>query len=136
MADEFEIDLREVFRGIEFMSNRIRSAAERGMKNAMDDLAEEADHLAPKLTGKLRSSRKVVVTVNSYSVTGEVTYAATSKSKRGWEFNYALRLHEYPGRFADPSTPGTGPKFLSRPLKAKRATYEQMIADEIRKELT
>lgn len=136
MVDGFELDLRDVFRGIDFMSDKIQSAAERGMERVMDDLADESDRLAPKLTGDLRSSRQVKVTTTRFSVTGEITYSAISTNKRGWAFNYALRLHEYPRQFADPSTPGTGPKFLSRPLKARRMTYEQWIADEIRKELT
>ncbi len=136
MAEGFELDLREVFQGIDFVSDRIRSAAERGMEKAMEDLGDESEKLAPKLSGNLRASRKVKVTATKFSVTGEVSYSVTKTNKRGWGFNYALRLHEYPKQFADPSTPGTGPKFLSRPLKARREKYEKMIADEIRKELT
>lgn len=136
MADGFELDLSQVFRGIDFASERVRDAAARGMEKAMEELQWDSVHLAPILTGDLRSSAKVEVTVSGYRVSGEVSYSVIKTNKRGWSFNYALRLHEFPGQYANPSKSGTRPKFLSGPLKAKRAIYQQMIADEIRKELT
>jgi hypothetical protein len=131
----FEFNLSEVFKGFDFVSDNVLDAAARGMEKAMEALHRDADVLAPELKGELRKSSTHSVTVTGYSIVGEVMYSAISTNKRGWRYNYALRLHEYPRQFVDPTIPGTGPKFLSRPLKAKRKKYEQIIAEEIAKEL-
>lgn len=136
MSDGFEFDISQAFKGIELAGGNVLGAAVRGMEKAMEALHRDADALAPELSGELRKTSTHSVTVNGYSIVGEVMYSAISTNKRGWRYNYALRLHEYPRAFADPTIPGTGPKFLSRPLKAKRKKYEQIIAEEIAKELS
>lgn len=133
--DGFELDLSQVFRGIDFTSKKVMDAAAVGMEKAMKALEKDSNELAPELSGNLRKASTVTVMVNGYSITGEVSYVVISENKRGWRYNYALRLHEYPRHFANPSTPGTGPKFLARPLKARRKHYEQIIAAEIAREL-
>lgn len=135
MSEGFEFDFNQVFKGFDTVSDNVMEAAARGMEKAMEALHRDADVLAPELSGELRSSSTHSVTISGRSIIGEVMYSAISTNKRGWRYNYALRLHEYPRQFADPTIPGTGPKFLSRPLKAKRKKYEQIIADEIAKEL-
>lgn len=136
MSSGFEFDVSQVFKGIELMGGDVLDAAARGMEKAMEALHKDADALAPELSGELRNTSTHSVTVSGYSIVGEVVYSAIATNKRGWKFNYALRLHEYPRNFSDPTIPGTGPKFLSRPLKAKRKKYEQIIAEEIAKELS
>lgn len=136
MADGFVLDLQQIFKGIDFVSENVKHAAAWGMEKAVSELHWDSVFLAPILTGELRSKSTFEVKVNGFSVSGEVVYSAIKKSKSGWAYNYALRLHEYPGQYKDPSRPGTRPKFLSGPLKANRAKYNQMIVDEIRKELT
>lgn len=136
MSDGFEFDFSSLFKGIDFAESRIRDAAERGMHKVMDDLGAESKREAPRLSGNLRNSQHIEVRATRYSVVGEVSYTVVSKNKRGWGFNYALRLHDYPRQFKDPTTSGTRPKFLSGPLKARKQRYEEMIADEIRKELS
>ncbi|MFD2330665.1 hypothetical protein ACFSR7_15540 [Cohnella sp. GCM10020058] len=132
--DEFSIDITDVFKGMDFASDQALRGAERGMKLIMEDLKAESNRTAPKLTGNLRSHVSVEVTTSRGRVTGTVSYRAISTSKSGWAYDYALHLHEMP-KIKDPSTPGTGPKFLSRPLKARSVKYEQMLAQEIAKEL-
>ncbi|MFD2334723.1 hypothetical protein ACFSR7_36230 [Cohnella sp. GCM10020058] len=132
--DEFSIDIADVFKGMDFAGDRAMQGAERGMTLIMEDLKEESNRRAPKLTGNLRSHVSIAVTTSRGRVVGTVSYRAISTSKSGWGYDYALHLHEMP-KIKDPTTPGTGPKFLSRPLKARSAKYEQMLAQEIAKEL-
>ncbi|WP_217597168.1 hypothetical protein [Cohnella sp. GbtcB17] len=132
--DGVSFDLAEIFKGMDFANERVQKAVARGVEKAVEDLHWDSVHLAPILTGDLRSHSTFEVKIEGTRVTGEVRYSAISTSKSGWKFDYALHLHEMP-RIVNPSKPGTGPKFLSRPLKAKRRRYEQMIIDEIRKEL-
>ncbi|SEM81678.1 HK97 gp10 family phage protein [Paenibacillus sp. OV219] len=130
----FEINLNDVYRGIDFADQRFRAAAERGMQKAMEELKADAQAGAPNLTGELRQRAHVRVSVSGYSVTGEVSFSLLKKNKRGWATDVALFLHEH-RKFKEPSTPGTGPKYLERPLKAKSARYREIIAQEIAKEL-
>ncbi|WP_308637717.1 hypothetical protein [Paenibacillus silvisoli] len=130
-----DIDFNAVFSGIDFAGSAIRNAAARGMEMAMRELLDEAKSSAPKLSGEFRQKARFEVVTTSYGVSGTVIFSALKHYKRGWAFDVALKLHEYPKAFKNPSTPGTGPKFLERPLKARSARYRELIATEIAKEL-
>lgn len=82
------------------------------------------------------------VTTSGDVVEGEVFYSATETNKSGERINYALITHElhsgdgFSGiRFKDPTTPGTTPKYLERPLKQNAEEYREMIAKAIREGL-
>lgn len=127
-------NLAPFFKSLDLTSDRVIAAAERGVKRALDELGDESYALAPKDKGELRRSRKVhVETKSGLRITGTIRYSAINRSKSGWNFDYAVFLHELSD--FDPSTPGTGPKFLERPLKARYRRYQQIIAEEIRKGL-
>ncbi|MDP5274351.1 HK97 gp10 family phage protein [Chengkuizengella axinellae] len=130
---DLQIDTTNLFKGLDLTKKNIQERAIEGMQKAADDLLKESKKLAPKKSGDLRMSAKVEVYVRGDTVTGEVVYTATSKTKSGWKYNYALKLHEM-GKFKNPTTSGTSPKFLSRPLKAKYAKYMNDVASEIRRE--
>ncbi|NBI30777.1 HK97 gp10 family phage protein [Chengkuizengella marina] len=130
---DFQLDTSQLLRGLNLAEKNIRERAIDGMQKAADDLLKESQKLAPKKSGNLRMSAKVKVFVRGNTVTAEVIYTATTTTKSGWKYNYALKLHEM-GKFKNPSTPGTTPKFLSRPLKAKYAKYMSDVANEIRRE--
>lgn len=122
-----------MFKLLDLTNDRVVEAAARGMEKAIQELSDDANKLAPKDKGKLRSSKKINLdTRNGLRITGTVSFSAVNRSKKGWNFNYALYLHEVAD--FDPTTPGTGPKFLERPLKAHYRRYQKIIADEIRKE--
>ncbi|WP_236331930.1 hypothetical protein [Paenibacillus auburnensis] len=74
------------------------------------------------------------VTNENGQIYGEVFYSATETSASGVRFNYALRVHEM-GEYKNPTTPGTRPKFLSRPLRTNERLYQRFINDAIRRAL-
>ncbi|MNP75327.1 hypothetical protein D3C76_1723720 [compost metagenome] len=83
------------------------------------------------------------VQVNGDTVEGEVFYSATETDENGERVNYALITHElhsgdgFSGiAYKDPTTSGTIPKYLERPLKENAEEYRNIIADAIRKELS
>jgi hypothetical protein len=76
---------------------------------------------------------KEVVNRNG-QIYGEVFFSATETGASGARFNYALRVHEM-GEYKNPTTPGTRPKFLTRPLRTNERLYKRFIADAIRRAL-
>lgn len=130
-----ELNAGAFLKQLDLLNERALKAAERGVQRAAEELGNESDKLAPKgKTGKLRKSRRVdVETKTGLRITATVSYSAINPMKSGYQFNYALYLHEVAD--FDPSTAGTGPKFLERPLKAKSRRFMKIIADEVRKEM-
>jgi hypothetical protein len=102
-----------------------------GVNDATDHLLAVSRDEAPLKTGALRMTAGKGVTVEGDAVIGEVFYSVTEQSADGERFNYALRVHEM-GEYKNPTTPGTRPKFLSRPLKVNSRRYRAMIADAIK----
>ncbi|WP_028560845.1 hypothetical protein [Paenibacillus pinihumi] len=109
------------------------AAAKDGMHDAMDNLLRRSRELAPLDKGILRMMAWSEVTESDGVVTGEVYYSVVENNGNG-RFNYALRTHEM-GEFKNPTTPGTQPKYLERPLKENAERYRDEIAAAIRKEL-
>lgn len=134
----FDIDMNAFFKALDFTDERVVNGATRGMQDAVDDLVRESRDLTPLDKRGLRDSAYGTVVMENGSVVGEVSYSVTEKDGSGERFNYALYMHEFGGKteYENPSTPGTGPKFLERPLKENHDRYMQTIAEEIRKELT
>lgn len=128
-----ELNISQLLKTLDLTSDRVLEAAKRGVQKAAEELGNDSDKLAPRDQGELRRSKKITVEVKGVTVTGSVSYSAIRRTKSGWDFNYAVYLHENANW--DASTPGTGPKFLERPLKAGYRRYQKIIADEIRKEL-
>lgn len=130
-----DMNISAFLKQLDLAQDRVMKGAIRGVGRAANELANESARLAPKDQGALVASRKVTMEVKSgVRVTATVSYSAIQRSKSGWGFDYAVFLHEAANW--DPTTPGTGPKFLERPLKARYRRYQQLIAEEIRKELT
>lgn len=129
-----EFNASSFLKQLDLLNDRAVKAAERGVQKAAEELESESEKLAPKKKGKLRKSRRVEVeTKTGLRITATVSYSAVNPTKSGYQFNYALYLHEVAD--FDPTTPGTGPKFLERPLKAKSRRFIKIIAEEIKKEL-
>lgn len=114
------------------LRNKLVDAAVQSMHDATDDLLTESSRMAPLDKGFLRGSAFTEVNEADGVVSGEVNYSATEGG-----FNYALYMHEFGGKsaFANPTTPGTQPKYLSEPLKANSDKYKQWFAEDIRKAL-
>ncbi|WP_068616592.1 hypothetical protein [Paenibacillus tuaregi] len=113
---------------------KTREAGVIGMQDATDDLLLKSRDEAPMEEGVLRLTAFSEVTASEDKVTGSVNYSAVNQSADGRRYNYALRTHEM-GTFKNPSTPGTKPKYLERPLKANIKRYTHMISSTIRKGL-
>lgn len=105
-----------------------------GVHDATDDLLDKARNEAPLEEGTLRMTAFSDVKRNGDEVEGEVVFSAVNESTKGERANYALILHEME-RFKNPTTPGTRPKYLERPLKANAKRYSRMIAAAVRREL-
>ncbi|WP_217506271.1 HK97 gp10 family phage protein, partial [Paenibacillus xylanilyticus] len=129
-----EINASAFLKQLDLLNERAVAAAERGVKKAAEELGNESDRLAPKKKEALRQSQRIdVETKSGLRITATVSYSATRPMKSGYQFNYALYLHEVAD--FDPTTPGTGPKFLERPLKARSRRFLKIIADEVKREM-
>lgn len=137
-----EFDVKEFAGGLALTKEALVKAAEVGVHDATDSLLETSREFAPLDEGTLRMTAGKNVTTNGDVVEGEVFYSATETGKSGERVNYALITHElhsgdgFSGiRFKDPTTPGTTPKYLERPLKQNSDEYREMIAKAIREGL-
>lgn len=111
------------------------------------DLWGEANKTAPKDTGDLRASaylrfdgRRIAsgeqppfVTVSD-STGGALSVSDRHEVRFGYGVPYALRLHEMP-EYKNPTTPGTGPKWLERALTQNLDRYLRYIANRTREEV-
>lgn len=111
-----------------------KEGAKNGVERATEHLFRKAEELAPLKKGTLRASERMGISEDGGTISGEVTFGVTEVDEKGNRFNYALKLHEM-GEFKNPTTPGTHPKFLERPLKENVDDFKRMIAEEIRKGL-
>ena len=127
-------DFNVVLKALDRTKTEVETSAIIGVQDAVDDLLAKSRDEAPLEEGTLRMTAFSEVTVEDGEVVGSVNYSAVNQSANGERTNYALRLHEM-GRFKNPTTPGTRPKYLERPLKANAKRYNRMIATAIRKGL-
>lgn len=134
MSDVIEFDLSGAFKAFDKSVEDVLESAIIGVHDAVDDLLATSRDEAPLKKGTLRTTAGSSVEVDGNVVTGEVFYSATETSKSGERVNYAVILHEM-GEFKNPTTPGTRPKWLERPLKRDAKKYNRMIASAIRKGL-
>lgn len=133
----FEFDMSAFERGMAGMEKRIKKAAVDGMTEVTYDLQAKAVDLAPLYKAGLRNSAWSEISESGGTVTGEVFFSAAEKDGDG-RFNYALYQHELGGtseKYKNPSTPGTQPKFLERPLKENADEYVERIGEIIEREM-
>lgn len=78
-----------------------------GLIKCQNTLIEEAMQITPWKTGNLARSYSAPIP----TVTGNQVIATVENSAK-----YAVRVHEMPDEGVNWSKPGTGPKFLERPL--------------------
>lgn len=136
---KMDFDFDAFFKSLDWTKVEVRQGAEEGMHDATDDLLRESRDLAPLKGGTLRKTSGKDVDVTPKGVVGEVYFNATEEKKSGEVVNYALITHELGEvgeSYKNPTTPGTQPKYLERPLMENAERYKKMIADGIRKGLT
>lgn len=130
-----EFDFTKVFDGLDRTKEQVLESAVIGVNDALNNLLDESRNEAPLAKGTLRTTAGISpAEVDGDVVTGEVFYSATEDGKSG-RVNYAIITHELGERYKNPTTPGTRPKYLERPLKRDAKKYNGMIASAIRKGL-
>lgn len=127
-------DTSGLLRFLAEQESKIIAAAITGLHDATDRLLVDSRNEAPLKTGTLRMTAGKKVVNQNGQVYGEVFYSATEEGPSGARFNYALRVHEM-GEYRSPTTPGTRPKFLSRPLRTNERLYQRFVSDAIRRAL-
>jgi len=125
----------QLFTSLDWTKEEVKKAAERGIELATEDLLKKSTHLAPLDKGTLRKTAGRNIRHTETGVVGEVYFHVAEQDKNGNPVDYALYTHELGERYKNPTTPGTQPKYLERPLKENEAQYKQMIAEEVRKGL-
>lgn len=87
--------------------------------------AEKEEPTAPFKKGDLRGSADVQESKDLFDLFVEF----------GFNIEYAAYQHELPGqRYKNPTTPGSGPKFLESKLIRFRDKYYEIIAEAIKDE--
>jgi hypothetical protein len=133
-GDTFEVNFESFFKFADHTKAEVKASAVIGVHDAMDHLLAVSREEAPLDKGTLRTTAFTNVSFDGSTLTGEVVYSATEEDGKG-RYNYALIMHEM-GRYKDPTTPGTRPKFLERPLKLNATRYHRMITDAVREGLS
>lgn len=138
-----EFDITAFVNGLDRTKAAVLKSAVVGTHEATDSLLNTSRDLAPHDKGTLRLTAGTSVEVNGVVVEGEVYYNATETDEYNARVNYALITHElhsgdgFSGiAYKDPTTPGTTPKYLERPLKQNAEEYRDIIANAIREGLT
>ena len=110
-----------VIRNLNNLTKQIEKKAEKQIKKCCEDLLSKAVDITPMNTGELRKSG--TTDYDTATKTGKVSFG-------GGAVNYAVAVHEMPNE-TNWSEPGTGNKFLEKPLKANSEKYLQSIAKAV-----
>ena len=100
---------------------QMEKKAEKQIKKCCEDLLSKAVDITPLDTGELRKSG--TTDYDTATKTGKVSFG-------GGAVDYAVAVHEMPNE-TNWSEPGTGNKFLEKPLKANSEKYLQSIAKAV-----
>lgn len=132
-----KFDFDDFFRGLDWSKAAIKEGAKEGMEDALEHLLRESRDLAPLSAsgGRLRESGKMQSRVVGEKVEGEVSFSVVEETESGEAYDYAVITHELGESYKNPTTPGTQPKYLERPLKQNADKYQEMIANGIKKGL-
>ena len=112
---------------------------EHGIREALDELKNDADDKPPRTPhkeGHLRGSGRVVNVKNiARELSGEVKYGGSGMDMGGVEFNvpYAHRWHEAEPGTVEWSEPDVGPKYLESKAVRYAKKYAAIIAETIRR---
>lgn len=110
-----------VIRNLNNLIKQMEKKAEKQIKKCCEDLLSKAVDITPMNTGELRKSG--TTDYDTATKTGKVSFG-------GGAVNYAVAVHEMPNE-TNWSEPGTGNKFLEKPLKANSDKYLQSIAKAV-----
>lgn len=125
-----EFDMSGFVKDLSISKSQLLKAVAEGIQDSTDHLLIASTNEAPLDKGILRMTAGQEVKTDGDTVTGEVFFSAVEDGGAG-RYNYALRVHEM-GEYKNPTTPGTKPKFLSRPLQTNSDLYRKFISDAIK----
>ncbi|NHN31132.1 HK97 gp10 family phage protein [Paenibacillus agricola] len=120
-------------------TRRLEDALEQGARNGtadvLDEWKRESVDLAPLEFGALRRGIDTNTEQSGSKLGGVITSSAVSKKGRK-RFDYATYIHDRFPRtsFKSPTTPGTIPKYLDKPLADNGAKWAKMIEAEMKAE--
>ena len=116
----------------DFVQRAAPDYAEHGIRQALDELKNDADTvppMTPHKEGHLRGSGRVVNVKNvPGEISGELKYGGVE-----YDVPYAHRWHEVEPGTVKWSEPGVGPKYLESKLARFGRKYIAMIAEAIRR---
>jgi hypothetical protein len=119
---DFDVEFSRV------IEKTIPSATNRGLVKAAWEALRDAEKKEPTVPAKefhLRGSKEVHGSKDLFALFVEF----------GFNIIYAARMHELPGRsYKNPTTPGSGPKFLETKLIKYKDDYMEIVALSISKE--
>ena len=113
--------LNDVLRNLNRITRDMEKKSEKQIKKCCEDLLSKAVDITPMDTGELRKSG--TTDYDSAKKTGRVTFG-------GGSVEYAVAVHEMPNE-TNWTEPGTGNKYLEKPLKANSDKYLKSIAKAV-----
>ena len=128
----YSFDWREFNFGMSEAGERIEEGSEEGLREAIQEMKNDADNKAPK-TPHLHGDLRGEYTISEIKITagGVLTIILT------FEMPYAERWHEAVGlniTWSEAET-GVGPKYLESKMARYNKKYIDIIADNINKRL-
>ena len=113
--------VRGVKSRISMVGRQTRANAKVGMDAAMQMLKDQVIQVTPRKTGKLRAGIFVRTEVSLFGVRGIIENVV----------EYSSWVHEMP-EWYNWTTPGTGPKFIEKPLNENREKVFSIVASKMR----
>ncbi|UKS30156.1 HK97 gp10 family phage protein [Paenibacillus sp. HWE-109] len=112
------------------------NGARTGLEDVMDEWKAQSTDLAPLKHGTLRRGIHSVVDVESGKLTGEISVTAI-ESGHGGTFDYAEYIHDvfpqvHGKSFKNPTTSGTIPEFLDKPMEDNGERWKRELEAAIR----
>ena len=118
--------LDDVLRNFDKVIGRLEKKSEKVVYEIAADLLKESSQLVPFKDGDLRKSGKVTMVRRGRKPIARVSYG-------DGRVTYALIRHEIKAK--NYSEPGTGWKYLERPLKQNTNKYKKYIRNKLGEEL-
>ena len=116
--------IKNVLANFDRLIDNIEKKTKKAVFECAADLLTESNKETPFNSGDLRKSGKVTMTTYNKGPAGEVSYGDA-------EVDYAEKVHEIKKK--NYTEPGTGWKYLEKPLKRNAIKYKNYIQSEIKK---
>ena len=116
--------IKNVLANFDRLIDNIEKKTKSAIYECSVNLLTESNKETPIDKGDLRKSGKVTMTIDSKGPLGKVSYGDA-------RVDYAAKVHEVKAK--NYTEPGTGWKYLEKPLKRNAIKYKNYIQSEIKK---